>query len=192
MSPYNSSLTRVQPVFNELLDRWSDGEHWLNELVEIAAQTRDRHSWRPSIEIGKLLPAEAPTDVFERTVAPPAGCLRGLLSHPEAMRVRDSTTFGAKSQSAQEWRRKLFSSSPRDVNAAQREGLRQLDKRLAQRGRNKWWAFEGFSHIDCTLITENFVLFVEGKRTESVSPSTLWFEQRSQTVAERRGGAGVC
>ena len=53
----------------------------------------------------------------------------------------------------------------------QDEGRRQLGKRLAQRGRNKWWAFEGFSRIDCCLITRQCVLFVGGKRTESVSPS---------------------
>lgn len=44
----------------------------------------------------------------------------------------------------------------------------------------KWWAFEGFTNIDCCLIGENLVLFVEGKRTDSVSPSTLWFSERSQ------------
>ena len=52
-------------------------------------------------------------------------------------------------------------------------------------GRGNWQfaevaAFEGFSHIDCCLITENLVLFVEGKRTEAVSSSTRWFTQRSQ------------
>jgi hypothetical protein len=96
------------------------------------------------------------------------------------MEVRDSMNFGAKSVGARHWRGKLFSGDKRLVSEAQDEGLRQLGKRLAQRGRNKWWAFEGFSHIDCCLITSQCVLFVEGKRTESVSPSTLWFQQRSQ------------
>src|SRR3954454_16112516 len=173
MGEYNSSLTRVQPVFNHLLDRSPDGELWLTELVEMAALSRGGRAWRPSTPLGKLLPGETPTDhgarvgrVFERTVAPPADFLRWLLNHPEAMSVRDPVTFGAKSQRAQEWRRKLFSSDPNHVREAQAEELRQLDKRLAQRGRNKWWAFEGFSHIDCTLVTADFVLFVEGKRTE--------------------------
>ena len=66
------------------------------------------------------------------------------------------------------------------VREAQHEGMRQLGKRLAERGRQKWWAFEGFSHVDCCLITDRCVLFIEGKRTEVVSPSTLWFKKRSQ------------
>ncbi len=96
------------------------------------------------------------------------------------MKVTDRKHFGAKSDQARHWRRKLFSDDKHLVSEAQDEGRRQLGKRLAQRGRNKWWAFEGFSRIDCCLITSQCVLFVEGKRTESVSPSTLWFDQRSQ------------
>ena len=96
------------------------------------------------------------------------------------MKVTDRKHFGAKSDQARHWRRKLFSDDKHLVSEAQDEGRRQLGKRLAQRGRNKWWAFEGFSRIDCCLITSQCVLFVEGKRTESVSPSTLWFQERSQ------------
>lgn len=36
------------------------------------------------------------------------------------------------------------------------------------------------TRIDCCLISENLVLFVEGKRTEDVSRSILWFSERSQ------------
>lgn len=187
MGEYNSSLTRVQPVFNALLDRWPDGDRWLSDLWSMTALTRPEAGLRTPENIGTLLPTETPSEhsdrlgkVFERTIAPPLAFLRWLLNNPESMQVRDSVSFGAKSESAQHWRRKLFASNLQDVNEAQREGLAQLEKRLAQRGRNKWWAFEGFSHIDCCLVTETCVLFVEGKRTESVSPSTLWFKQRSQ------------
>ena len=96
------------------------------------------------------------------------------------MQVSDRTTFGAKSKAAQDWRAKLFSDDPASIGEAQAEGLNELSKRLGSRGRHKWWAFEGFTHIDCCLVTDECVLFVEGKRTEGVSPSTRWFEQRSQ------------
>ena len=179
-------MTRVQPVFNELLDRWPDGEPWLGELWELAALTQSDALRKPA-DIGKLQPSETPRDrpsrrgkVFERTVAPPLDFLRWLLAHPDAMQVRDPINFGAKSNVSREWRRKLFSRDAPLVSEARQEAERQLAKRAALRGRQKWWAFEGFSHVDCCLLTDRCVIFVEGKRTETVSPSTLWFAQRSQ------------
>ncbi len=183
----NSSLTRVQPIFDELLDQWSNGDPWLRELWDMAALTCSGVVLSKPVGLDRLLTSETPPvraarlgTVYERAVAPPAEFLRWLLEHPQRMKVRDPINFGAKSDTARRWRSKLFSGDELRVSEAQDEGRRQLGKRLAQRGRNKWWAFEGFSRIDCCLITSQCVLFVEGKRTESVSPSTLWFEQRSQ------------
>ena len=96
------------------------------------------------------------------------------------MQVADPANYGATGEEARAWRRKLFSHDPQLVREAQREGQRQLEQRGADHSAHQWWAFEGFTHIDCCLMTENCVLFIEGKRTEVVSPSTLWFKQRSQ------------
>jgi hypothetical protein len=96
------------------------------------------------------------------------------------MQVHDRATFGAKSKGAQQWRAKLFSGDADSVSQAQAEGLRQLSKRLGAHGRSKWWAFEGFTHVDCCLITDACVVFVEGKRTDAVAPSTRRFQLRSQ------------
>ena len=188
MGVYNSSLTRVQPIFDELLDRWPNGDPWVGRLWDMAARTQQTPMALPKpAGLDRVLASETPTDraarmgtVYERTVAPPAAFLQWLLENPQRMQVRDPIHFGAKSVEARRWRGKLFSGDRRLVSEAQNEGLNQLGKRLAQRGRNKWWAFEGFSHVDCCLITSQCVLFVDGKRTESVSPSTLWFQQRSQ------------
>jgi hypothetical protein len=46
----------------------------------------------------------------------------------------------------------------------------------------KWWAFEGFTSVDCILETENYLLLIEGKRTERISNSTDWFPKRNQVV----------
>ena len=177
----------MQPIFDELLDRWPDGKPWLGELWDMAALTRPGVALPKPAGLDKLVASETPSTrvdrlgkVYERTVAPPAAFLRWLLENPQSMHVRDPINFGAKSVEARRWRSKLFSGDRHLVSEAQAEGLKQLGRRLAQRGRNKWWAFEGFSHIHCCLITGQCVLFVEGKRTESASPSTLWFEQRSQ------------
>ena len=106
--------------------------------------------------------------------------LRWLLDNPQMMEVRDTDSFGAKGAGARRWRGKLFSGEERLVSEAQEEGLRQLGKRLAQRGRKKWWAFEGFSRVGCCLVTETCVLFIEDQSTEPASPSTVWFPHRSR------------
>ena len=46
----------------------------------------------------------------------------------------------------------------------------------------RWWAFEGFTQVDCCLETDNLLLFIEGKRKESLSSATMWFKQRSQLI----------
>ena len=187
MGEKDSSLTRLQTCFDELLDRWPAGDHWLGSLWDLAAQTRPGAALPRPADLGTLASSETPSDrvgrmgkVYERTVAPPAFFLRWLLMNPQALQVRDTTMFGAKSIEAREWRAKLFSGDERLVREAQAEGIKQLEGRLGARGRNKWWAFEGFSHIDCCLITDTCVVFVAGKRTEVVSPSTFWFLKRSQ------------
>jgi hypothetical protein len=161
MAEANSPLTRVQPVFNALIDRQPDGRPWLAELWDLAASTRPGAVIARPADLGSLDPAETPADrparigkVFERPVAPPIAFLRWLLAHPEQMQVRDPINFGSNRDVSREWRRKLFSGDALQVTEAQQEAERQLAKRAAQRGRQKWWAFEGFTHIDCCLITD--------------------------------------
>jgi len=70
--------------------------------------------------------------------------------------------------------------APEEREQAQNEALNQLEHTKANARPGKWWVFEGRSSIDCCLIAVNCVLFVEGKRTESLSPATQWFKQWSQ------------
>lgn len=66
--------------------------------------------------------------------------------------------------------------------AIQAEAIAQLEKRtpLPQRA---WWRLEGVTYVDCTLLTDSTVVFVEGKRTE-VGPSkgVLWYPGRNQVL----------
>jgi len=62
----------------------------------------------------------------------------------------------------------------------QQEALRQIEIKGAKGSRNKWWAFEGFTSIDCRLKTEKALIFIEGKRTDLLSPSTEWYPHRNQ------------
>ncbi len=185
MGSKNSSETRVRPVFNDLLDRWPTGRGWLQELCELAAAQGGNATVVG--DMGELLPTETPRArnarlgrVFERTIAPPGRFLHWLLEHPNEMQVADRTQLGASSPTAVEWRRRLFSDDSSEVKVAQLEGVTQLLQCGADNSRHQWWAFEGFTHTDCCLMTDSWLLLIEGKRTETVSASTRWFKHRSQ------------
>ncbi len=187
MNNGDREMTRVRRVFDTLLDRSEKAPVWVAGLWEMAALTRPDADVPPPSEATALLASEAPAarearqgTVYQRAVAPPAVFLRWLLDNPQLMEVADPATFGAKGADSRRWRGKLFSGEADLVSDARDEGLRQLGKRLAQRGRKKWWAFEGFSRVDCCLISETAVLFVEGQGAEPASPSTVWFPQRSR------------
>jgi hypothetical protein len=186
MGQSDSALTRVQPVFNHLLNRWPDGRGWLIELCQMAAATRPDKGWITA-DPGSLLSGETPETedarvgvVFDRVVPPPTEFLRWLISHPTQMDVLDRDHFNARSEVIREARRKLFSSDVKVSAKVQREALCDLSALGAQGSHGAWWAFEGFTHVDCCLVTDRLVLFVEGKRTEAVSSSTRWFAARCQ------------
>ena len=187
MDHTNSSLARVQPVFDELLERRPFGDPWLQALWEMSSRTRPGVAMKVPSSSGTLLIEEAPSErearagkVYDRPLAPPAAFLRWLLENPERMHVVDPDTFGAKSEDVRAWRRKLFSRVPTDVALAQAEGLRQLESRLAQRGRNKWWLFEGFARVSACFVTDECVIVVEDHRPDMFASSTQWFPQRNQ------------
>lgn len=186
MGNQNSFETLVRPIFNELLDRPPTGNQWLGDLCALAIQTRNGVAFAPS-DVGRLVLSETPGThearlgpVFERAVAPPSAFLEWLLRHPDRMQITDRKHFGASGASAQKWRRKLFATDARNRDQATAEGVKQLEEHGPEGSGEEWWAFEGFTHIDCCLVTETAVLFIDGKRTETVSPATRWFQARSQ------------
>ena len=60
------------------------------------------------------------------------------------------------------------------------EALAELERAGAKGSGQKWWAFEGFTRADACFETDECILLTEGKRTETVSPSTRWFASRNQ------------
>jgi hypothetical protein len=79
-------------------------------------------------------------------------------------------------------RRALCGDDPRPREAVRSEALTLLQKQGASRSNKKWWAFEGFTEVDCWLETEHLALLIEGKRRESLSNATAWYPARNQLV----------
>jgi hypothetical protein len=187
MPDASATSSRLQTIFNTLLDQRPFGDPWLADLWRQAASTRPGVASKRPASLDEFLSIEAPTahaarqgTVFDRPLAPPAAFLRWLIEHPDEMTVTDRDTFGAKDEAVRAWRRRLFASNPVDVSAAKSEGLRQLSSRLAQRGRNKWWLFEGFARVDACFVTERNVMIVERWRDDLTSSSSRWYPDRVQ------------
>ncbi len=177
----------IQTIFNDLIDRRPFGDPWMATLWQLAARTRPGTASKQPASLGSLLADEAPSErearqgkVFDRALAPSSAFLRWLIEHPDEMTVDDRDTFGAKSDDVRAWRRRLFSDDVDEVSTAKSEGLRQLTSRLAQRGRNKWWLFEGFARVDACFVSETTVLVVERWRDSLTESSSRWYPGRVQ------------
>lgn len=186
MSDVSPAPSRLQTLFTTLLEKRPFGDPWLADLWQLAAVTRPGEASKRPAKLGDLVTEEEvgeemrPSLRFDRPLAPPSAFLRWLLEHPDEMEVADRDTFGAKNEVVQTWRRKLFSEDALDVTTARSEGLRQLSSRLGQRGRNKWWLFEGFARVDACFVTDHAVVVVEPWRDELGASSSRWYPDRVQ------------
>lgn len=201
MGESNSSVTRVWPVFDYLLQKDSTGSDWLPDLIELAL--RNSFSKPLALRVGKILPEISKFDrpipgnmkrvltidhmqaigslrnAFEVGVAPPYAFLRWALENPTKL----SWPMGKDKRRAydpptQTLRERLVAGDP-DVR---NDGIEALQRHGAAGSARKWWAFEGFTSVDCRIETYSMIIFVEGKRTEALSKSTHWFPQRNQLV----------
>lgn len=199
---FNSSITRVRPVFQELLNRDRTGLRWLPALLGIAtcnvdyAEKIQKNAGRIQTFCSdlrtyddRILKFYGVNNVqlegcFERSLPPPSAFLSWLISHPEEM-VWPHTrgrrrTFG---QPTQLLREQLFGEhGGTQKDKIQRLALNELAELGGIGSLRKWWAFEGFSDIDCCLETDQLVLLIEGKRTEGLGPSTDWYPKRNQLI----------
>jgi hypothetical protein len=194
---FNSSITRVRPVFSALLDRDPAGRTWLGPLLratpnprfvaaglteapgEIRPHLLERRPYRDKV-LGPIQLLRC----FEYPVPPPRRFIEWLLSNPGELhwptdRQGRRKRFGATTQKLRE---RLVDGGSASRAQTRELGTAELAKYGAARSRRCWWAFEGFTEVDCVLETDRLVMFIEGKRTEALSPSTEWFPARNQLV----------
>ncbi|MEZ5293426.1 MAG: DUF429 domain-containing protein [Vicinamibacterales bacterium] len=188
----NSSITRVRPVFRQLLAADPTGAAWLPKVLRLldpgpvaASMAADpgrlgpqwvqRRPYKDPV-LGKI-ELEA---CFEYPVLPGRAFLRWLVEHPEHM---EWPTHGvsprAFGKTTQDWREKLTGrKGEADRAEAIRTAVRGIDGNASTSG--KWWTFEGATEVDCCLQTDTLVLLIEGKRTERLSGGTEWYPGRNQ------------
>jgi hypothetical protein len=174
LGKFDSSLTRVQPVFEALYQRDTSGETWLGPLLGMGTRGVGPESVAIPPDLG---PLEKPPQ-FEFSADPPKSFLGWLIRHPESLTCLPESEWEKWSERTQRKRRALLAGEA----ATQAEAIARLEEcsRLPQRA---WWRLEGVTRVDCALLTSSTVVFVEGKRTE-IGPArqVLWHPSRNQVL----------
>lgn len=175
MGQYDSSRTRVQPVFNELIIRMGTSAEWLSALLslpECGAPEADaavepnpvfqHHAW-----VGN--PA---SDEKEQSLSPPLSLLSWLVRNLRLLK-------GMKLDPANDvdrQRQQLIKRNPETIAKA-------LEMLKRHGGSKKWYVLEGPSQPDVYLETEKTIVVIEGKRTEAgPTTHTTWMAGRHQVL----------
>ena len=170
MGIYNSSRTRVVPVFDRLHERDPTGTQWLPTLLELG----DRVSGALPRPTRATLISDHPRTwgEFALSLDPPVGLLKYLVNSVTTKQVENSGDSGFVLQRRQALARKEPSCIEEALNAIQ-----------SAHPRRAWYLLEGPSRPDATLIMDEAVLVIEGKRTERTCTSqTKWMGTRSQLL----------
>ncbi len=182
---FNSSETRVRPVFGRLVSTDPTGVTWLAKLLRVVTR---------NIELGDRLAASLSNlragEAFERKLAPPASLLEWCIGHASELvkpRAAEKTSPTTKRKRA-ELRGELGDEAMR---SALDEAQRSLTERGPARAGGQWWAFEGFTSADCCLETDRGLLVIEGKRFEGPSEEVSWIKGRNQIARNLEVAAEV-
>jgi hypothetical protein len=116
---------------------------------------------------------------FEKPFPPPPRFLRWLIENPDKM------TWGKGKFSKETLlkREKLFGKHGETAaHEARQEAIDELTRYGSEGSQKQWWAFEGFTEVDCCLETDRVVLFIEGKRNDTLASATNWYPERNQII----------
>jgi hypothetical protein len=166
---YDSSRTRVAPVFGRLQCLDPSGRLWLQGLLDLA---NTRKLSRPEagtsrLRVAKWWPREA-------KLAAPPGLLRWLLEN--AQEPRDAAAWGRRPEVMANRRRVVDRDA--DTLAGALQSLQE--RRPSARA---WYVLEGPSQPDVFLDTADSVIVIEGKRSEpDLATATAWMPVRHQML----------
>src|ERR1700722_7756268 len=179
---FDSAITRLRPFFQPLLRRDPTGLSWLPSLLrlswanpdladELASDSAGLLDWvarkRPRSDRAVRLHGISTVELeecFEFRLPPPEDFLRWLIDNPSRMCWPDDAEMPGEKLLL---RGEIFGRpGPAPQMAAQAAARNELARAGSAGSSGKWWAFEGFTRVDCLLETEQFILLIEGKRVE--------------------------
>ena len=170
MGDRDSTWTRVVPVFDELLARDRTGQAWLDLLLSMPTL-----SARPA-RAGRAVRGPLRTWAWgaaEKQLMPPAVLLQWLIA---CGRPRPGLPLGSSFVTITK-RTSLMQRDPSVIG----EALGLLSH--APVPSRAWYVLEGPSQPDVHLETDDAIIVIEGKRTESgPTRTTDWMEPRDQML----------
>jgi hypothetical protein len=166
LGKYDSSLTRVQPIFKALYNKDALGKSWVSKLLKLGSRTGQ--SDIPDI----IQLAHQP--IFELSADPPKEFLKWLVSNPDRL-----TNPNYKCSPKTMRKRELLMAGDKTTFS---EAIRTIDN-CNKIPVQAWWRLEGVTKVDCALRGDNSVIFIEGKRTEmGASKNIAWYSHRNQVL----------
>jgi len=172
---YDSTKTRVAPVFDGLFQRDPSGEDWLSDLLSLP---HEGHllSTRIAQDPGRIEEARwdsvADRRMREAKLDPPSSLLSWIVRHLGEVRTDPISGDDRKAK----LRRKLRDGHPETVAKA-------LVKLRSDPRPRAWYVLEGRSCPDVFLATSEAVIVIEGKRTErGPTTTTTWMPGRHQML----------
>jgi hypothetical protein len=197
---FNSSITRVRPAFQMLIRKDQTGVSWIKKIINLAEEnpqfadrlTEDHGRIQPALlrkrdyfdpvlkEYGiEMIKLE---ECFEKSLPPPKRFLQWLIKNPSEMRWPKLDLL-IQNHEILILREKLFGQcGEKTQNETISRALRELDEYGVTESKGKWWAFEGFTDVDCYLETDKLIIIIEGKRKEPLATSIDWYRGRNQLL----------
>ena len=163
MGEKNSSLTRVQPVFDYInLD--------IQKLNQFFSLFDKKVSITSKIHFCKYGENEA-------SIKPPKELLLWCINNIDKLNSVEFEKIKESDSTTNRKRYALYTNDP----ATKQKALTELNnEHLPQKA---WFIFEGYTHPDIYIETKNEIFIGEAKRTESIlTTSTTWMIERDQLI----------
>jgi hypothetical protein len=168
MGKFDSSKTRVMPVFDELLRHDNKGHFWLEKLIGLPI-CGNRVPLPPGCD---FTIQECAWGDMEKKLEPPVALLSWLIRHSQELAKREV----ARDTAMPDKRRDL-------LNGSESRMLEALELLRNNPGGEKWHIFEGETQPDVFIRTPTHLVVIEGKRTEPhATTSTTWMPVRHQML----------
>jgi hypothetical protein len=168
MGKYDSSKTRVTPIFDTLYANGKTGNSWLKILLNLPSGGKPvtvKNDWDFTI-------LEKGWGENEKKLEPPVSLLSWLIRHCKTPKNGKLSADLEKTRKRQE----LIDESDFRI----KEGLSLLRNNPAQ---ENWFVFEGQTQPDVFIQTSDLVIVIEGKRTEpETTKHTKWMQGRHQML----------
>ncbi len=169
MGLQDSTVTRVEPIFDELLARDETGVSWLPRLLALPTRPGAITPCTPALPLVRSGWGDA-----EIPLAPPRELLLWLVKNATLV---DALAHQKTSPLTREKRDRLLKHDPDTI----RDALTRLTG--AQVSDRAWYVLEGCTWPDVYLETERALVVIEGKRTERAPTTyTTWMAIRHQML----------